>query len=118
DIYCFRRLHTSLRRIPQTLAQGLALDVLGHYIAQVPVFRLRLADLVYRDDVRVVKRARDARLPRKALHAISVGRERGRQELEGDFPSEPRVEREMYFAHPAPPERLDQFVGADLRPRD
>src|SRR5262245_34248317 len=71
-----------------------------------------------RDDVRMVKSARGARFPRKALHAISVGRDLGRQQLDRDFAPEPSVEREMDFAHPTTPELREKLVGADLSLRD
>src|SRR5262245_5234894 len=114
----FCRLDLLPRRSRHSLAQRLALDVFSHDIAQARVFRRSLADLVNRDDIRMVKRARGARFLREAAYSTVIGREGGGQELEGDFTPESRVERKMYFAHPAAPERREKSVGADLRRRD
>ena len=59
------------------MAQRLALNVLGNDVAQAPVFSRNLADLVNRDDVWMVKSARGAGFPRKALHATILGCELG-----------------------------------------
>src|SRR5262245_24916187 len=52
---------------------------IGHDVTQAPAFCRSLADLVNRDDVRMVKRACGASFLREAAHSTSIGRELGWQ---------------------------------------
>ena len=69
-----------------------------------------LADLVDRDDVRVVQRRGGARLLLEAGEPVRVGRERLRQHLDRDFAAQPRIARLVHLSHA-------QFRAHGRRPR-
>ncbi len=88
-------------------------DVMG-----VPGLCSDFADLVNRDDVRMIERRGGPRLPRKAPHAPGVGREFGREELDGDFAPQSGIEREMDFTPPASAQRCEQLIPTELSSND
>ena len=57
----------------------------------------------------VQRRNRAGFLPEPA-HAILVGRQRTRQDLEGDLPPEAHIFREIDLTHAAGPERRDHAI--------
>ena len=91
---------------------------------------VRRADVVDRDDVRVVQRGSRLRLPDEATSAFRVRDRSRRKELDGDGAIEPRVNGAIDDAHPAFAELVDDPIVRDcpadhgrntipeLRPRD
>jgi hypothetical protein len=76
-----------------------------------------LAGVVDRDDVRVVERSRQARLPEEAVAEARALGEVRRQELEGDHPAEVLVLGAVHDAHATPAEFADEPVGAEVLAR-
>ena len=102
------------------LAQGLALYDLCGYEARA-VF---VADLVDRDDVRVIERGGGAGFLLEAEQALVVFRELARQHLQSHPPPEPRVLRQIDITHAARANLLENSVmgyglgdHANLAPR-
>src|SRR4051812_24805201 len=79
------------------LAQRFAFDVLGGDVMRAAV----LADLINRDDVRMIERRGRARLALKAAYALLVPRESHRQQLERDLAIERLILGKIALAHPA-----------------
>ena len=74
-----------------------------------------LADVVDRDDVRVVQRRGRARLGVEAGDAGRVADHVVRKDLDRDAPAEPRVLRPPDLSHSAGAQRRNHLVGTDLR---
>jgi hypothetical protein len=51
--------------------------------------------------------------PLEALQAVSVGRERRGQDLDGDDPIEASVAGAIHFTHPASAQRRLNFIGTE-----
>ena len=62
------------------------------------------ADVVDRDDVRVIQAGDGARLVHEAAAHLRVVGERDRQDLDGDLPAERRIRAEVNLSHAAAPE--------------
>jgi len=107
-----RRLHPLLRRACHSLAQRLAVNELLDDVAAA----FNFADVVNGDDVRMVQGGGRPRLLFKAPHPLPVVRELSGQQFDGHFATQPGVEREMNFAHPATAQRRQNLVSADLAP--
>src|SRR5262245_47849852 len=75
------------------------------------------ADFVNGDDVGMIERRSRLCLLLEAPHALGISRKLSRQELERYFAIEPRVERQMDFAHAAASERSEQLVSTELAAR-
>ena len=71
-------------------------------------------DLVDRDDVRMIECGGGLRFLDKATATLLVVQPVGRQHLDGDFTTEPRVPGAIHLAHPPSAERREDFVGAEL----
>ncbi len=94
----------------QVLAQRHAVHEFGGEEAP-PV--MGLADVVDRQDVRVVDRRGGERLLLEAPHPLRVGGDVGGQELERHGPLQLRVEGAVHLAHPARPEQCLNLIPAD-----
>ena len=79
------------------LGQRLPVDELGG--DEMRAFRF--ADLVNRDDVRMIQRRRRPGFPDESVHPVAVGGEFRRQDLECDFTVKRRILRQIHLAHPA-----------------
>src|ERR1044072_359344 len=75
-----------------------------------------LANLVDRDDVRMIECGSGARLLFEASQAIFVGRERSGQEFQCDFATEAFVFREINLAHSATTDERDHLIGTEGLP--
>ena len=73
-----------------------------------------LADVVDRDDVRMVERGRRTRLGAKAGDATRVANHLVRKDLEGDVAPEPRIPCPPNLPHPAGTQRRDHLIGTDF----
>jgi hypothetical protein len=93
----------------QQPAQRLAVDALHHDVRQAG----GLADLVDRDDVRVIERGRRARLLSESSEAHRIRRETLGQELHRHVPVQVLVARAPDVAHPASPQ-----AGHELETRE
>ena len=60
-----------------------------------------ILDTMYRCDVWVIERREDLRLSREARHAVGVGSQRGREDLDGHFTSE--LVSVALYTSPMPP---------------
>ena len=69
------------------------------------------ADVVDRDQVRVVERPRRARFLLEAAQAIRVLGEGGGEDLDGDVAAEPRVFGAVDLTHPARADGGEDLVG-------
>jgi hypothetical protein len=103
-------LRESAVRKPQ--AQRLTLEQLGNDVGRA----FEGADVVDRQDVRVVERPGRLRLLLEAAQPLRIAREGGRQDLDRHVPLQPLVPRAVHLAHPAGAERGEDLVGAELRP--
>ena len=74
-----------------------------------------LADVVDRDDVRMVERGRRPRLRAKAGDATGVANHHVRKDLEGDVAAEPRISCAPNLPHAAGTQCRDHFVGTNFR---
>ena len=76
----------------------------------------RSGHLVHGKNVGMVQRRRRPRFLLEATKAIGIGRDRLRQDLDGDFAVEPGIVRATDFAHStrgerrAPPDRLQKYL--------
>jgi hypothetical protein len=77
---------------------------------------LGFAGLVDRNDVRVVDRGREMRLPFEPLTEAGVVCELGRQDLERDLPLEPFLHGSVDDAHTAAADKPFDPVSGELRP--
>ncbi len=67
------------------------------------------ADVVDRDDVGMIQRARGLRLVEEALLARRIGAG-ARQDLDGDRAVQTGIARAIHFAHPAGTQQGDDFI--------
>ena len=86
--------------LAEQVTQGGAVDVLHDDEVGVVL----LAPVVDRDDVGVVEIGGRLGLPAEALDEVVVGRQLGKQHLEGDGPVEEGVARQVDLGHAAPRE--------------
>jgi hypothetical protein len=107
------RLRGRERASIEDLAQRLTLEQLQHHEhrALVP------ADVVDRQDVRMGEPGDDPRFALESGHRVGERHDARRQELDRDQPAQPEVTRPIDLAHPACPERREDFAGAELRAR-
>ena len=75
------------------------------------------ADVVDRDDVRVVQRPGRLRLLLEAPQAVRVLRVRGGQDLDRDVALQPRVAGAIDLAHPARADRAEDLVRPETGTR-
>ena len=97
--------------VGQNLAQRSSLDELH----RDELDAVRGADVVDRDEIRVVQRRGRARFLLEALQPLGVRREGRRENLESELPTETRVARAIDLPHPARSERSHDFVGSESR---
>ena len=97
------------RAVPQSLAQGLALEQLGDREGDAA----RGAHVVDVEDVRVREGRHGARFALEPRACDRVERESLGKDLDGDFAAEPRVARAVDLAHPAGADRRQDFVGSE-----
>src|SRR5207302_1908100 len=65
------------------------------------------------NDVGVIEGGCGARLLRKAQHAFGIAAELRGKQLQRDLPVQPRILRQVHFAHPASSQKAYQTVGAE-----
>jgi hypothetical protein len=97
----------------EAVAQRLSLEQLGDEVGRTLV----LAEVVDRDEVGMVQRARKARLLLEAAHQLGVAREHLVDHLERDLPAEPAVACPVDLRHPAGAQGRQHLVGSDLESR-
>ncbi len=68
------------------------------------------ADVVDRQNVRVIERGGRERFLFEAAQAIGVSRDRGRQHFDGDVAAQPRVVGAVHLAHTARTDGADDLV--------
>ena len=73
-------------------------------------------DRVNRHDIWMVQRGGGAGFLLEPIDTGPIGRDLRPDDLDRDVTAEPRVAGAINFAHPARAERLDDFVGAEVRP--
>ena len=74
---------------------------------------LGIADVVDRDDRRMVQNGRGARLELEPAAKPGIPTSLGRDDLERDVATEPRVAAAIDLSHPADPEKGLDVVGAE-----
>ena len=94
------------RALLHALAQRLAFEQL-HHQERAAVVR---ADVVNRQNVRVIERADRARFLLESPQMVGVGRKRRRQNFYGHVALQARVARAIHFAHPARANRRNDLV--------
>src|SRR5205085_6104374 len=97
-----------------SLPEGFAFDI----FCGDEVDGVGLADLEDGDDIRMIQSRRGARLLLKAPQAFGVPGEVSWQQLQGNATAQPRILREVNFAHAAAPDKLDHLVRPDGSARD
>ena len=75
------------------------------------------ADVVNRENIRVIERGGRARLLLEAAQPLRVGQEFRRQQLDRDVTLEPRVVRAIHLAHSSGPDEGLDAIGTERRPR-
>ena len=93
----------------QPLAQRLALEQLRDDVRRAVV----RADVVDREDVRMIQRRGRARLLLEARQTLGIGGERGGSTLMATSRPRRGIARAIDLAHPARPEQREDFVGAE-----
>ena len=93
-----------------SLAQRLAFEQLRHDVGHAVVH----ADVVDREDVRVIQRRSGARFLLEALKPAGIGRGVRGKNLDRDVAPEPRVAGAIDLAHPAGAEQRKDFVGTEM----
>ena len=73
---------------------------------------IRFANLVNRDDVRMIERRGGARFALESRASIGIGGERLRQNLDRDVASELRVSRAIHVAHSTGADERSDLVGS------
>jgi hypothetical protein len=63
----------------------------------------------------MIERCEQSRFAFEARHATGVGRERRRQDLQGDITIQLRVARAIDLTHAPGAERREDFVGTEAR---
>ena len=101
------------RSFDQPRAKRLSLEELHHREQH----RLGDRELVNRDDRRVRQRRNRARLALEALPCLRVLRRPFGENLDGDMPFEPGVERAIDLAHAAGADRLENLILPKKRSR-
>ena len=91
------------------LAQRLAVDEFRDQESRAVV----IADLVNREDVRVVERRRRPRLVQKTAQSLRIAAQLRPQYLERDRSPERRIDGLVDLAHPAGAEEAEDLVTAD-----
>src|SRR5262245_15103282 len=66
-----------------------------------------------RRNVRMIERGEDTRFALEARQTIGMGRERGRQDLDGDVAPESRIARAVDLAHAAGADWLEDLIGTE-----
>ena len=79
---------------------------------------VRVLQPVNGGNVGVIQRCEDFRFALEPGQPVSVGRERGRQNLDGDLPLQLRVGRAIDLAHSARADGGNDLVGAEARAGD
>jgi hypothetical protein len=72
------------------------------------------AGIVHSQDIGVVQRRCRASFTSESFNAIREGRVKGRQNLHGDCPAEPRIACAVDLPHPARRQQAEDFVGTDV----
>ena len=106
------RLRGGKRSVGQQRAQRVPFEELGDQERHARF----LAQVVHREHVGVLERARAARLLLEAAHAVGVHRELRGQQFERHLSPQPRVLCEIDFAHPADAQHGHDPVRADGLP--
>ena len=104
------RLARRQRARCQRVAQRLAVEQLRHDVRRAVVH----ADVVHREDVRMVQRRGGSRFLLEALQPVGIGARRSRENLDRDVAPEARVARAIDLAHPARAEQRIDFVGTEM----
>jgi hypothetical protein len=91
------------------LLQRLSLEKLGHHVGPAVVD----ADVVDREDVRMIQRRGRAGFLVESREASRVAGEGQWQYLDRDVTNEPRVPRPIDFAHAARAQGREDFVGTE-----
>ncbi len=111
-----RNLHGDLQHLlgrqragREKLTESLSLDVLHGNVEG----RVGGPDVVDRDDVGMVQAGGRSRLLLEPPDAILVGREICGEDLDGDFPTQPRVPSPVHLSHSADAESRDDLVGSE-----
>ena len=94
------------------LAQRPAFDELGGDVIRP----ISLADLINRENVRVIQRRCRPRLSLEAAHPLGLSRELRGQQLERDLAPELHILRQVHFAHAAHAQQRHDRVVTDLLP--
>src|ERR1051326_8468947 len=92
----------------QTISESFPVDVLH----DEEVTTILSADVVQYAYVRVIQAGDDLRFALKALATNGVGRDIGRENLDGDCTLEADVSRTIHFSHSAHAESCDDLIGA------
>ena len=90
----------------EAVAQRLAFEQLHHRVDDTAV----VADVVQRQDVRMVQRGDRLRFALEALQAIGDVSGVRRKHLDGHFAAQPGVSRPVDFAHAAAADRAENLV--------
>jgi len=101
-----RSIRTGWSASIQASVERFAVDELQHQELR----RSRFFKTVDCADVRMIQRGEELRLALEARHALGIGDEELRQDLDGDVATELRVARFIDFAHPARAERGEDVV--------
>ena len=78
------------------------------------IYAVSLPYFINREDVRMIERRGCAGFLLKAAHTVSVACEAGGQDFERDQTTEPRITREIDFAHAARTELALNFIAAEF----
>ena len=94
----------------QSVAQRLALEQLRHDVGRAVVH----ADVVHREDVRMIQRRSGSRFLLEALKPAGIGRGVRGKNLDRDVAPEARVAAAIDLAHPSRAEQRKDFVGTEM----
>jgi hypothetical protein len=97
------------RKTGNRLAQRLAFEQFGHDVRRA----LMSADVVDRENVRMVERRRGARFLLEARQALDIGRIVVRQHFDGHVAPEPRIAGAIDLAHPTGADRTHDLIRAE-----
>lgn len=75
--------------------------------------RPRVADVMNGENVGMVQRRGRPRFLIEPLHAVTVGRKHGRQDLDGDVTPQPRVAGPVDLTHPAGADQSGDLIRAE-----
>ena len=96
--------------VAQSLTQRLALEQFRHDVGHAVVH----ADVVHREDVRVIQRRSGSRFLLEALKPAGIGRGIRGKHLDRDVAPESRVATAIDLAHSARAEQGKDFVGTEM----